>query len=55
VESFQRSFPQDPGKFFTPFCTLVALPLKIKGGDDAPLSRLLKKAGFRETAGIAVT
>jgi hypothetical protein len=22
VETFQRSFPQDPGKFCTPFCTL---------------------------------
>ena len=25
MESFQRSFPQDPGKFFTPFCNLSSL------------------------------
>ena len=27
VESFQRSLPQDPGKFFTPFCR------QLGGGD----------------------
>ncbi|MGR8931410.1 MAG: hypothetical protein ACU836_12280, partial [Gammaproteobacteria bacterium] len=24
VETFQRSFPQDPGKFCTPFCRFAA-------------------------------
>ena len=29
VVTFQRSFPQDPGKFCTPFCSVVSAPQSV--------------------------
>ncbi|MCK9607491.1 MAG: hypothetical protein M0R33_13710, partial [Methylomonas sp.] len=30
VETFQRSFTQDPGKFCTPFCTMRTLSVALR-------------------------